>query len=249
MPHETTRDDEAADPNLADAERWLSIAGGTLLALGAIKVRGIAGIAMTALGGGLIYRGISGNSPVYRAIGVDRSGEEPSPRGITGLVERKPLHIEAGVTIGKAPDELYAYWRDLQNLPAIMTSIRSIEPRKGGRSHWKMTVAPGLALEFDATITADKKNRRISWRADDDSAVHHHGSVTFKPLGRDRGTEVHVDLGYDVPGGTLGRAVASLLDTFSQKHLESDLRRFKRLMETGSPEADGSEPLALEDRK
>lgn len=244
MAHELipVADRPTATINLADTERWLSIAGGALLALGAIKVRGVAGIAMTAVAGGLIYRGVSGHCEVYEAIGVDRSGDEPSPRGIGGLVERKPLHLEAGVTIGKPADELYEHWRDLENLAEIMSGVRSIEAHGDGtRSHWKMLVAPGVGLEFDATITEDKENRRISWRTDDDATVHHHGTVTFKPLGRDRGTEIHVTLGYDVPGGAIGRGVAHLLDTFSEKHLEADLRRFKRRMETGSAEADGAD--------
>lgn len=218
--------------NMDDTERWLSIAGGALLGIGALKLRGVAGIAMGALGAGLIYRGISGNDPIYRAVGVDRGGDHPSPQGIGGLVEARPLYLEASVVVLRSADELYAHWRQLENLPERMSSVRSIEAiGDGTRSHWKMFVAPGVLLEFDATIVYDKRNRRISWRADEDSTINHHGSVSFKPLGRDRGTQVRVELGYDVPGGAIGRTVAGLLDAFSEKHLTADLERFKADME------------------
>lgn len=223
---------DLAPTNMDDTERWLSIAGGALLGIGALKLRGVAGVAMGVVGAGLVYRGISGSDPVYRAIGVDRAGDHPSPRGLSGLVEAKPLYLEGTVIVLRSADELYAHWRDLENLPELMSSVRSIEALGDGtRSHWKMFVAPGVLLEFDATIVYDKRNRRISWRADEDSTINHHGTVSFKPLGRDRGTQVRVELGYDVPGGAVGRAVAGLLDTFSEKHLVADLERFKADME------------------
>ena len=49
----------------------------------------------------------------------------------------------------------------------------------------------------------------------------------------DRGTEVHVDLRYDPPGGALGALFAKLFGEEPGRQIADDLRRFKQVMETG----------------
>lgn len=238
-PPDTAADDSPV--NTGEAERWLSIAGGALLAVGGLRARGIAGFALAALGGGLIWRGVTGTCQVYRALGIDRSGEHPSGAGPRGLVERRPLYLEASVTIDQPADTLYARWRDFERLPRMLSGVQSVEVENGGgRSHWHMHVAPGIDLDFDAILTADEEDRCIAWAADEEDGVDHRGCVTFRPLGHGRGTEVRAEICYQVPGGGVGQAIADKLDVFSAKHLEADLRRFKREMETGSVHADGA---------
>jgi NADPH:quinone reductase-like Zn-dependent oxidoreductase len=56
----------------------------------------------------------------------------------------------------------------------------------------------------------------------------------------DRGTEVHVHIDYLPPGGAIGHWVASMLGENPSRVVREDVRRFKRLMETGEvPTIDG----------
>src|SRR3954467_13381414 len=38
----------------------------------------------------------------------------------------REVHIETSITINKSPEEVYAFWRDLQNLPLFMTNLESV---------------------------------------------------------------------------------------------------------------------------
>ena len=74
----------------------------------------------------------------------------------------------------------------------------------------------------------------------DGSEVVSAGSVRFKPAMGGRGTEVRVRLQYDPPGGKLGSTIAWMFGEEPSQTIREDLRRFKRLMETGEiPTTDG----------
>jgi uncharacterized membrane protein len=57
--------------------------------------------------------------------------------------------------------------------------------------------------------------------------------VQFRPAPGGRGTEVHVELRYDVPGGRIGQALARLTGREPRQEVGSDLRRLKQVLETG----------------
>jgi|SRR3954471_24002607 hypothetical protein len=77
-----------------------------------------------------------------------------------------------------------------------------------------------------------------------------HAAVTFKDAPGDRGTEVHVDLERDAPGGRLGEAVQKLFGTEPLAKVKDDLRRFKQRVETGEiPRSEGSPEGELAGRK
>jgi uncharacterized membrane protein len=66
--------------NVGRAERWVSsLAGGALALYGLVRRRTpLGGGLLAALGGSLLYRGVSGHCPLYAAMGVDTSGARRS---------------------------------------------------------------------------------------------------------------------------------------------------------------------------
>jgi uncharacterized membrane protein len=75
-------------------------------------------------------------------------------------------------------------------------------------------------------------------------------AVTFTDAPGDRGTEIHVDLNYDVPGGKLGEAVEKLTGGAPLAKVKDDLRHFKQRVETGEiPRSDGSPEGEQAERK
>ena len=58
-------------------------------------------------------------------------------------------------------------------------------------------------------------------------------AVTFAVAPGDRGTEIHVDLDQQVPGGRLGALVQKARGTEPRQRVKDDLRRFKQHVETG----------------
>lgn len=76
----------AAGRNLGGAERAISIVGGALLALLALRKAPIA-LVLAALGGFLLYRGAGAHCPLYDALGISTAGE-PDRRHIDHLVDQ-----------------------------------------------------------------------------------------------------------------------------------------------------------------
>ena len=151
-----------------------------------------------------------------------------------------PRHVRESVTVRAAPDEVYRFWHDLQNLPRFMAHLESVQVMNG-RSHWKATAPAGRTIEWDAEVVEDRPNELIAWRTLPDAAVSNAGSVRFVPAPGDRGTEVRVEMRFEPPGGALGAVAAALTGEHPRQQVRDDLRRFKQVVETGTVmRSDGS---------
>jgi hypothetical protein len=74
--------------------------------------------------------------------------------------------------------------------------------------------------------------------------------VTFKEAPGDRGTEIHVDLEKEAPGGRIGEIAQKLTSAEPLAKVKDDLRRFKQHVETGViPRSEGSPEGELAERK
>jgi uncharacterized membrane protein len=242
MPYRTAREnykrahrherDQLADHgwiNVGGIERKVSLAAGALLAGIGLSRRNLPGLAIAAIGGGLIYRGATGHCNTYQALGIDTADEAAKRRAAEGF------HVVHSTNVNKSPQELYEYWRKLDNLPSIMSHLESVRVLDDRRSHWTAT-APAIvggSVEWDAEITEDVPNVRIAWRSLPNADVDNRGHVEFKRLPGDRGTAVRVDLSYSPPAGRVGKWVAKLFGEAPDQQIREDLRAFKRTMEIG----------------
>ena len=145
-----------------------------------------------------------------------------------------PLHLTATVTVARPPHEAYDAWRDLERLPEFMTHLERVEVDGDGRSHWTASSPLGGSVEWDAEVVEDVPGERLAWASVGRTRVANRGAVRFTPAPGDRGTEVHVELDYDVPAGRVGATVARLLGEDPHQQVEDDLRRYKQVVETGS---------------
>src|SRR4051812_45055043 len=57
--------------NVGDAERQVSIAAGSILALLGMSRRSVPGILIAGVGGAMIYRGATGHCGMYERLGYD----------------------------------------------------------------------------------------------------------------------------------------------------------------------------------
>jgi uncharacterized membrane protein len=73
-------------------------------------------------------------------------------------------------------------------------------------------------------------NSLIEWRTEPGTSARHEGKVRFDPDG-DHGTRVSVRLCYLPSGGALGQALVAITDP--KGDMEADLKRMKRLLESG----------------
>ncbi|EUA05982.1 polyketide cyclase / dehydrase and lipid transport family protein [Mycobacterium kansasii 732] len=128
---------------------------------------------------------------------------------------------------------MYWFWRDLEHLPSFMHHLRSVTAGDDMRSRWAVSAPVGQPVQWDAQIVEDVPDKRIAWQSVGDSGVRHGGSVEFTPAATGDGTEVRVTIGYHIPGGVLGKAVATLLGESPEQQVNDDLRRLKQILETG----------------
>lgn len=149
----------------------------------------------------------------------------------------------SAITIKASPDEVYAYWRDLEHLPTFMYHLESVEASDGQRSHWVAKGPVGATVEWDAEITEDVPGQRIAWRSLEGGSVETSGNVRFQAAPGDQGTEVHVELDYSPPGGVLGSLAAKLFGEEPNQQLGDDLRRLKQVLETGEIARSAGSPL------
>lgn len=162
----------------------------------------------------------------YAAIRATRAPDE-EPR------EEEPMHVKAAITVRKPREEVYRFWRDLENLPRFMAHVESVEGNGNGHSHWKVKAPAGATVEWDAEVVEDRPGEALVWRSVEGSRVQNAGAVRFLDAPRDQGTEVHVEFDYGAPGGRLGEAIAKLFGEEPTQQAKDDLRRFKQVLETG----------------
>ena len=135
--------------------------------------------------------------------------------------------------VNASPEQAYNLWRNFAGLPRFMVHLKSVRELDGNRSEW-VALGPGQReVRWNAEITEDTKNQRISWRALPGSDVQTSGSVEFRADPQGRGTFVRANVQYAVPGGPLATGLAALFGKHPEFVVREDLRRFKQLLETG----------------
>ena len=219
--------------NVGDVERLLSgLAGGTLLLRSIMRPSFRSGFG-ALIGMALVHRAVSGRCAIYGSLGFNTADD----RGTSAFGRRKirtdrAIKIEHSITIGRPQADLYRFWRRLENLPKVMSHVRSVQTHDDRLSHWVVETLPGApAVEWDAEIINEVEPERIGWRTLHGSVVDHAGSVEFQPVGDGSSTRVTVTLQYDPPAGQVGAAVANLIGQDPTTKIAEDLARFKQAME------------------
>jgi uncharacterized membrane protein len=179
------------------------------------------GWALALLGGALLWRSVTGRCPLYAQHPRNKKA------GVSG---NRGKRVEASVEIRCAARPLFQFWRNLEQLPKVMSSIESVAPLDGRRSHWRVAGLLGRNLEWDAEIINEHEDNLIAWRSLPGAMVDNAGSVRFESMG-DVSTRVKVALEFDPPGGALGAALAAWVGRDLQSDLAADLERFKEYAE------------------
>ena len=159
------------------------------------------------------------------------------------------ISVRAAVTIRRPRADVYAFWRDFENLPSFMIHLESVQPTGDRHSHWVATAPAGRIVEWDAEIVDERPDELIAWRSLAGSDVANEGAVRFVDAPREQGTEIHVELRYDAPAGTAGDLLAKLFGEQPEQQVKDDLRRAKQVLETGEVILSEGSPEGLRARR
>jgi len=231
---EQNQSDQLTMINVTQNERTISLVGGSILtvlgAVVAVTRRNPMGALIAFIGGGLVYQGTTGHSPLYRLLGSNRAVRTNQEN--VSVPHEQGEHITAVVVINRPVEELYAIWRNFQNLPSIMSYLEKVEIKDDTHSRWTVKAPAGVNVSWDAEIINEVRNEVIGWRSLQNAQVANAGSVRFRPAPyRKDSTEVRVTLEYVAPGQKLGVAVANWLGKNPEQQLQDDLERFKMYIE------------------
>jgi len=219
-------------PNVGRVERGASIMAGSMLTYLGMKQKGWSGAGMALLGTAFLRRGITGFCYTYQALGI-RTAAPPRNRNAT-IPYELGIRVDEAITINRPRAEVYAFWRDLENLAEFMEHVESVRMLPGSlKSHWVAKGPGNRRMEWDAEIINEKDGELIAWRSLEGSDVPNAGSVHFADAAGGRGTEVRVELQYNPPGGAIGAYFAKLFGGEPSTQIRNDLKRLKTRLEAG----------------
>jgi uncharacterized membrane protein len=226
-------------------ERWgYGLAGAALLAWG-MRRGPVSRLIAMAIGGGLLYKVATGHSPLERLTEMMPSMGEQTESG--------DIYVNRSITVNAEPDEIYRFWRRLENLPRFMQHLDSVEQIDDRRSHWIAVGPAGTRFSWDAEIVREEPGREIAWQSLPGSSVSNRGVVSFRPAAGGQGTDIEVRMEYRPPGGRIGAALARMFGEEPQMQVDDDLQRMRRMVDAGElhasesqsqPSGDGSNPYS-----
>ncbi len=196
--------------------------------MGLGKILGIAGGVVA--GGALVFKGITGKWPLF--------GGDAKEGSVNNIVE-----IHSRLTIERPREELYAYWRKLENLPNFMSHLKEVQQQDARVSTWTARIPGGLGtIEWDAEIVQERTNQLLRWRSLPGAEIENAGEVHFEDAIEGDGTIVDTRISYRPPAGDAGGYAAKLLNPAFEKIIKKDLKEFKTFMEDGGAAKVVSEP-------
>ncbi len=137
--------------------------------------------------------------------------------------------IEKSIEVEAPIDQVYNQWTQFEEFPEFMEGVKEVRQLDDTHLHWRAEIW-GKEKEWDAEITEQDPDRRISWRST--SGARNAGTVRFEPLGPDR-TRVRLTMAYE-PEDTLEN-VGDALGIFSAR-VEHSVRDFKEFIENRGQE-------------
>ena len=132
--------------------------------------------------------------------------------------------VEKSIVVDVPVNTAYNQWTQFEEFPQFMEGVEEVRQEGDSHTHWRANIA-GKEVEWDADITEQTPDQRVSWRSA--TGAHNAGTDSFQPQGADR-TNVTLRLEYEPEGffENIGSALG-----FVDSRVKGDLERFKAFIE------------------
>jgi len=138
--------------------------------------------------------------------------------------------VDKSIEVNCPVSTVYNQWTQFEEFPRFMKGVKEVRQLDDTHVHWHAEVW-GKDEEWDAEITEQVPDQRISWRSV--SGAPNEGTVRFEPRGGDR-TVVHLSMGYE-PRGAVEK-VGDALGIFSSR-VQNTVEDFKTFIENRGAES------------
>lgn len=213
------------DRGLEDVS-WGGILGGGAVMVYGLTRSGLSRLFLMGVGAGITYMGLKKNDLLEGDFNLKRMAMHTKAS--------EGVEVSSSVTVDLPVEEVYRFWRELENLPRFLDHIEEIRQLGQGRSHWKARLPRGIELEWESKLIEERENELLAWKTVEGSDIYNEGYITFQPaFGGKEGTEVHARIIYRPPAGEIGAKVADFFEAIPRQVIKEDLRSFKQLLEAG----------------
>ena len=132
--------------------------------------------------------------------------------------------VEKSIQVDVPVTTAYNQWTQFEDFPHFMGGVKEVRQLGDDRMHWVAEIG-GVKREWDAAVLEQVPDQKVAWAAT--SGATNAGAVRFQPAGPNS-TIVYLELEYEPEG--LVEQVGDKLGIVGRQ-AESDLERFKRLIE------------------
>ncbi|HEY4107970.1 SRPBCC family protein [Puia sp.] len=211
-----THQDAPAD--IGDAQRILSAVGGSLLVY--YVTRKHKADSLLLFGGAyLLYRAVSGHCPISAAWKATSRHAHPSN-----------VNVRTHVVVNKPREQVYAFWRSLENWPLFMRHLGNVDELDRTTSAWTMKM-PGIGdIRWEANIVREEKDSELSLASVPGAPIDVTAKINFAST-PGNATRIDVMLSYRAPAGVIGQRLSRLLTPGFREKIESDIYHFKHFIE------------------
>ena len=139
--------------------------------------------------------------------------------------------IEKSIEVKCPVRTVYNQWTQFEEFPRFMSGVKEVKQLDDTHVHWHAEIW-GKDKEWDAEITEQVPDQRISWRSTTGDAPNG-GTVRFEPVGADR-TRVRLAMEYEPQGAVekIGDAVGIMT-----ARVQNSVENFKKYIENRGQES------------
>ncbi len=149
----------------------------------------------------------------------------------------------ASITIGKPAADLRSLWLQPDTQSRIWAHFAEVTPSGDRIADWVAHGPAGGEYRW-RTEVVDTGPEMVRWSSQDGADVPNVGTLRFRPAPGDRGTELHLDVRFDPPGGVVGQALAKLFHIAPREIVRTALYRFRALALTSEIPTTDPQPAA-----
>lgn len=192
-------------------------------------------------------------SPAHDALGKVEAGvrravapvAQRAVRGHGGEVGDDATVVHQAITVRASPEELAAVLHDPATLRRVAAGVE-VEDVAEDVSRWTVTGPLDLRITSDVRRQTGGPEQPLRWETVPGGDLAHAGVVTTKAAREDWGTELHVEIRVQPPGGVVGKVGEGWLRTAVGAAATVALRRLKSQIETGEIPTLAGSPSARE---
>jgi uncharacterized membrane protein len=142
------------------------------------------------------------------------------------------MDVQRSIVVEREPETVFALVSDPDRFPEFFVGITRWEPaskkRRGPGARFRVRMKVGsVEAGGQVKVTEWKPGRVIAWTSE--RGIPHRGAWRLRPVRR--GTELRLEIDYDLSGGPLGRLVERVVGRIVGRNMAATLLAARRILE------------------